>query len=109
MGMAQENINATADRILTLGVIDIDGINLAAASVTSVTPGALPAGAYVEIGIMHGGTTVDNRILVLASGYVGDGHSIGWTGLITGTPSQFLYAEVRSTDGDTFRLTALSE
>lgn len=109
MPTQQEDITATADFVLTTGTLEIDAVKLRAVSVINVTPGAQEASAFVTIGIMAGGNTQGNRITLLASGYVGEVNSISWLGQLTGSAEQFLYANIRSSAADSFRLTILSE
>lgn len=109
MPTQQEPITATADFVLTTGTIDIDGVRIRAATVLNVTPDASEASSFVEIGIMTGGTTQGNRVTLLASGYVGEINPIVWHGDFTGGPNEFLYANIRSSAADSFRLTILSE
>ena len=109
MPTQQESITATADFVRTTGTIDIDGVRIKAATVFNVTAAAEEASAFVELGIMTGGTSQANRVALLASGYVGELNPIAWHGDFTGGADEFLYANVRSLDTDSFRLTILSE
>ena len=62
---------------------------------------------WVEIGLMSGGATLDQRAAVLANGYAGTANSVFWTGFIpTGDDAQ-IYALVEAGAGDAFRLSAL--
>jgi len=109
MPATHTDLTATVDRVLTVGTIDIDGVHIVGASVISLTPDNGPASAFVEIGVMAGGTALTNRVAVLASGYVGDSSPLTWTGRITGDPSQFLYMHVRADAADSYRLSLVSE
>lgn len=109
MGTAQKQFDATAARVLTTETIPIDGTTVIGATVICITAGANPAGAFVELGLMSGGSSQQHRVITLSQGYVGEGTTVSWQGEITGAGEQYIYCNVRSTDGDEFKLTILSE
>lgn len=80
---------------------------LKSACVLDVNASNKPNDAFVIIGLMEGGTNHQNKISLLASGYVGASAMIGWTGSIPVTPDTFLFADIFSTNGGVFRLSAI--
>jgi hypothetical protein len=109
MGTLQKQFDATADRVVTTETIPIDGATVIGATVICITAGANPAGAWVELGLMSGGNSQAHRVILFSQGYVGEGNAITWQGQIIGKGEQYVYANVRSTDANEFKLTILTE
>lgn len=74
---------------------------------TDLSNAQQPNDAYVEIGIMLGGTTPQHKIAALASGYIGRDCPVSWSGKIITESEMFLYAHVYSSTGGSFRLAGL--
>lgn len=66
-----------------------------------------PNDAWVAIGLMSGGTTDQNIVATLASGYIGRDTPTSWSGKIILDSEMYMYANVYSTFGGIFRLVAL--
>lgn len=98
---------APAGRTQTLIFREIEKSVLSTLTVIDLSDSDSPNSTYVEIGIMSGGTTSQHKIATLASGYVGRGQAVSWTGQIITESEMFAYALVYSTPGGQFRLAGL--
>lgn len=103
------NFVAAAARAIATETNSIDGNRVRAAAVINASGSASPADAWVELGIMSGGTAQGNRSVILAQNYVGDGAGVSWVGDILGQGEDYLYANVWSTAGGTFKLSLTTE
>lgn len=63
-----------------------------------------PNDAWIELGLMEGGITDQNRVATLASGYTGRDCPVSWSGKIILDSDMYLYAHVYSSVGGQFRL-----
>jgi len=77
------------------------------ASIFQQFPTDQPNDAFGIIGLMAGGENINNRISILASGYFGSATSIGWTGQVPTWSNTFLYADIYSSTGGSFRVAAI--
>lgn len=66
-----------------------------------------PNDCWIELGIMSGGTSPQNRVATLASGYSGKDTPISWSGKIILDTEMLLYAHVYSSAGGLFRLVGI--
>ena len=58
---------------------------------------------WAEVSIEIGGNTLNNRVVILAAGYVGGRQVLGWTDKITLEPRTFIVLRIWSTLGhDTY-------
>jgi len=57
---------------------------------------------------MSGGNLQANRVSTLAAGYTGPGAVISWAGHLHLDNEAYLYADVYSSSGGTFRLAAMT-
>lgn len=62
---------------------------------------------WVEIGLLSGGDTADQRSAILSSGYAGTLNSVFWTGWIPTGPDARIYIRLMGTVGETIRLSGL--
>ena len=109
MSTSGKQFTAAAARVIATETISIDGNRVRAASVIQTSGGNSAADAWVELGIMSGGPSQGNRSLILAQNYVGDGSGVSWVGEISGHGEDYLYANVWSTLGGTFKLSIITE
>lgn len=109
MPLRQENGSAAADRVLKTITMPIDNVLLINLTLSVLTPSLSPANAYVQIGIMAGGTAQGNIASILGAGYVGTNSSVSWNGKFKGSPEQYVFANIRSDAAAEFKLAILSE
>lgn len=109
MPSVSESLDTTALRARATVTIPIDNVLIRSASVINLTDAAPPADCFCEVGIMSGGTNQENRIAVLASGYVGEFNPISWFGELTGDATHFIYVNSFASAVYNLRLTVLSE
>lgn len=102
-----KNVTAAANRVKSSVFIPIEHQIIKSACVLDIESANQPNDAYVIIGLMEGGTTHQNKICILASGYVGASSIIGWTGSIPITVDAHVYADIYSSAGGVFRLVVL--
>lgn len=102
-----DNGTAPASRVLLRLVIPMEEHVIYTASVFQQFTSAAPNDSFAVIGLMNGGENTNNRIAILASGYLGAAESIGWTGIVPTWSDSFLYADIFSTQGGKFRMTAI--
>lgn len=62
---------------------------------------------WFEIGMLSGGTTLDQRAAILSNGYGGSANSVFWNGSIPTGSDAHVYALVVAGAGQSFRLSAL--
>jgi len=71
------------------------------------SPFTVAVEAFVELGLMHGGINSENRIAILASGYIGNMNGVSWSGSIPTEPETFIYAYIWADAGISTRLSAI--
>lgn len=110
MGYQQVDINTlTAIRTQVNGTLTIEAGTLQSLSLTPTEIFAEPAQIYAQIGLSALGDQVTSIISVLASGYIGAGTSLSWTGAITMKPGYQLFARISPSVITALRLTALTD
>lgn len=102
-----KDITATANRVKSTVVIPLEHQILKSACVLDIESALQPNDAYVVIGLMEGGLSHQNKVCVLASGYVGASSLVGWTGSMPITVDTHVFADIYSSAGGDFRLVAL--
>lgn len=102
-----KDITAAANRVKATVVIPVEHQILKSACVLDVDAANQPNDAYVVIGLMEGGLSHQNKVSVLASGYVGASSMVGWTGSIPITVDTHVFADVYSSAGGDYRLVVL--
>lgn len=102
-----ENGTAAANRVLLRLTIPMEEHIIYSASIFQQFTSEQPNDAFGIIGLMAGGTNINNRIAILASGYLGSSASIGWTGQLPTWSDSYLYADIHSSSGGNFRVTAI--
>lgn len=109
MGINVANITATIDFVRSTVTIPIDAVKITALAALPLGSTGGPASVYAELGIMAGGTGLENRAIILASGYMGESAGISWSGMLDGLPEQFAYLSIWSSTANEARLTLHSE
>jgi hypothetical protein len=109
MPAAAIDISGASDRSLVQGTISVEGLRLVGVSAFALASGVDPADNWVEIGLMTDHPDQANRIALLASGYLGSASPIGWTGLIKGQPSLWVYCNVYSSASTRVRVGLITE
>lgn len=107
MPVATKDETAPAGRIKRSIFIPSSEAVLSCLCVLDLTNVQEPNDAWVAIGLMSGGTTDQNVVATLASGYIGRDTPTSWTGKIILEEEMYMYANVYSTFGGIFRLVAL--
>ena len=107
MPTATKDVVAAASRVKASVTIPVDKVVLSTLNMVDLSNALQPNDAYAEIGVMSGGTENAQKIAVLASGYVGKAVAVSWTGKVICEPDMFLYGDVYSSIGGTFRLQGL--
>lgn len=107
MPTTTKDVVAAANRVKATVTIPVDKVVLSTLNLVDLSNALQPNDAYAEIGLMSGGTEVGQKIAVVASGYIGKAITVSWTGKIICEPDMFLYGDVYSSVGGTFRLQGL--
>jgi len=107
MPVATQDETAPAGRIQKSIHIPASKAVLSCLSVIDLSNVQEPNDAWVEIGLMSGGTADHNKVATLASGYIGKDTPASWSGKLILDPEMYMYANVYSTHGGIFRLVAL--
>lgn len=102
-----KDVTVAANRVKSTVVIPIEHQILKSACVLDIESANQPNDAYVVIGIMEGGISHQNKVAILASGYVGSSSMVGWTGSIPVTVDTNVFADIYSSAGGDFRLVVL--
>lgn len=102
-----KDVTVAANRVKSTVVIPVEHQILKSACVLDIEAANQPNDAYVVIGLMEGGTNHQNKVSILASGYVGASSMVGWTGSIPITVDSHVFADVYSSSGGDFRLVVL--
>lgn len=102
-----KDVAVAANRVKSTVVIPLEHQILKSACVLDIEAANQPNDAYVVIGLMEGGLSHQNKVCILASGYVGASSMVGWTGSMPITVDTHVFADVYSTAGGDFRLVAL--
>lgn len=107
MPTTSSDVTVAAERVL--GLVTIPGSKgvLSVLSVIDNTDALQPNDAWIELGIMSGGITPQNRVATLASGYTGKSTPVSWHGKIILDDDMFLYAHIYSSTGGNFRLVGI--
>lgn len=104
MGISVKNVTATVDFVRTTITIPIDAVDITAIAALPLGTTEGPTAIFAELGIMAGGTNLENRAIILASGYIGDSAGISWTGKLAGLPEQYAYLSIWSSTANNARL-----
>lgn len=102
-----KDVTAAANRVKSTVVIPIEHQILKSACVLDIEAANQPNDAFVVIGLMEGGISHQNKITLLASGYVGASSMVGWTGSMPITADTHVFADIYSSAGGDFRLVAI--
>lgn len=102
-----KDVTVAANRVKSTVVIPLEHQILKSACVLDIEAALQPNDAYVTIGLMEGGLSHQNKVCILASGYVGASSMIGWTGSMPITVDTHVFADIYSAAGGDFRLVAL--
>jgi len=98
---------AAANRAKTTILVPIEHQVLKSACVLDIEAANQPNDAFVSIGLMIDGTSHQNKVCVLASGYVGATSMIGWTGSMPVATNTYVFADIYSSAGGVFRLVVI--
>lgn len=102
-----KDASVAANRVRTTIVIPVEHQILKSACVLDVDAALQPNDGYVVIGLMEGGISHQNKVAVLASGYVGASSMVGWTGSMPITVDTHVFADIYSSAGGDYRLVIL--
>lgn len=102
-----DDILTLASYVRTIGTIPLQQQMLYSLSVFELEDSVFPLECWAEIGLMIGGTTYAHKVTILASGYVGRGAPIGWTGSMIVLPETFAYGQLLAPLARTYRLAAI--
>lgn len=107
MPTSTKDVVATGGRFLDTVTFPVERSVLMCASIISLNASQQVNDAYAQVGLMSGGINMENIVAVLATGYVGYGIPISWTGYLITEADLYLYGRIRSTASSTFRLAAM--
>lgn len=107
MGFLSINYTIVANDTNEIVSSDLGPGTLLALSAVIIEDGPTLNEMFLQIGILSGGNTLDQRAAILAAGYAGVLNAIAWTGLIPIADDSRFYALVQGQTGDSFRLIAL--
>lgn len=108
MGTRTATKIATGNYNHTLLTIDVSSVKIQAATAIELSNAGYPVDAWIQIGLMSGGTTLGHRTAVLSQGYAGRMSGVAWTGHIANGRETFLYASVYAREASTYRLTCIT-
>lgn len=91
MPVAAQDLTLAATRTQTDLVYSVENGCLETLTAIVVSGNPRRGDTFVQLGLMNGGTSETNKSADLASGYVGAGFSIGWTGCIHLEPDDRIY------------------
>jgi hypothetical protein len=100
------DIAAAATRAKTSDTILLQEHMLYSVAVISLTTGIRPQNAWVELGLMVGGTDVSQKFVILSSDYCGQGKPAGWHGKLPILPDTYLYCDIFANSAATYRINA---
>ena len=92
---------------LEMWTIPLDLHFVKAVTVFDLTESTYIGDTFVTIGLLAGGTTIQNQVCALASGYCGRINPVFWTGSLPVDHDWYLYAQVHGIADDQLRLSAL--
>lgn len=96
-----------ATSTLEILTLPLDFQVLKAASIFALEDNITTGDCYATLGILAGGTTIQNQVAALAAGYIGTLGPLSWSGSIPVEHDYYLFAQLLGQAGDTFRLSCI--